>query len=427
MAKEQQPGLPTTPSDTSLTFGIDVSTGMNAYDFAARGVNIAAQREKRGIPESLPLPHGPWTMELMPTDLCNVGCSWCSHRTLRSEHVESVKVLRKSGDTTMQPYLARNTLMELLDALEVGGDTKGTYWAGGGEPLTAPYIVEAIERASQFSDVFLQTNAVLLNKFTKNTELLGTLRLISISAVGFDETSTESVHQNNTFHKIDTNVRTVMEMRNGFREENGPVALGRLKVNAKIMVDKTNYLQLPDLVHYWRDDLKIDIIAIRLVQDIYYGETTPTEDQAELSSDQKAELFNLIVANYPQDADLQKFANFLQLRQLTNKITRSCYSTTQGHFGVIDAKGDVYLGNPEIGNIEYSVGNINQQPWAEIWGSKRHKEIAERMNAEQLAGTCNKAFCRHTTANLGVEEYLDGKRKAPDEQEIMDEGYGAFM
>ena len=86
--------------------------------------------------------------------------------------------------------------------------------------------------------------------------------------------------------------------------------------------------------------------------------------------------------------------------------TRHCYNATDGHFACVDAEGEVYLGNPQIGDRRYSIGNILASSWHDIWRSPRHLEVISLMDALQQSAQCRLSACRHVRANIGAEQAL---------------------
>jgi hypothetical protein len=66
----------------------------------------------------------------------------------------------------------------------------------------------------------------------------------------------------------------------------------------------------------------------------------------------------------------------------------------------------VYIGNPEIGDRRYSIGNILTSPWTDIWRSARHLEVISLMDTLQQASQCRLSVCRHVRANIGAEHAL---------------------
>lgn len=109
----------------------------------------------------------PITIEIAPTDKCNLDCSWCSVRD-------------RPGDV-----LALTDIMQIIDKyVELGA--KSIELTGGGDPLMHPYIGEIIDYAHKKTRaVGLITNGLLLPKFNVR-RLTSKLMWMRISLSGLD-------------------------------------------------------------------------------------------------------------------------------------------------------------------------------------------------------------------------------------------------
>lgn len=100
---------------------------------------------------------GPITVHLMPQNLCNQSCSFCSYRMPENKNSEVF------DESTHIPI---ERMRELIGDLVVGG-TQGVEVTGGGEPLAYPHFDEMWSLLLEHGlAVGLVSNGVLLSKHT---------------------------------------------------------------------------------------------------------------------------------------------------------------------------------------------------------------------------------------------------------------------
>ncbi len=220
-----------------------------------------------------------------------------------------------------------------------------------------------------------------------------------------------------TFERVVGNIRKAVEMKKAYGL---PVT-----INTKILVDRINFKFLPQIVGYYHD-LGVGNISIRLVDDFNYGGNGPRSPSVQLLTPEKLELYEIIQRSQTPHPTLMAFADSLSTQSAKPRVTTHCFNAIDGHFACIDAWGDVYVGNPEIGELRFCIGNIINQPWHEIWKSETHYQIIRLMDRMQRDGVCNSSLCRHVKANQGAEDYVKGALKIPDAKTIL-ASYGSFL
>lgn len=386
------------------------SQGQDNYDFKRRAALVRQLKTELGLGELEPLP-SPWTLEIEPTLYCNARCHFCSYE----KDIEKFKKSRvKRGDKF---GLSKNVVIKTLETIKDAATTKGTYWSGGGEPLVWPHFSEAVKYAATFSDVFVQTNGICLNRYLNSPEGLLVFRLISVSVFANTAEMHQRIGGTKSFERIIKNIRDTIAMKRKYGLD--------ITLNVKIMVDTVNYPLLPAIVKFY-EDLGVDSIGLRLVQDYNYGGVGPRKISVELSREQKAELFKIIESSDYQHPSLKVFAQTLIGKKAKTIITKHCYNAIDGHFACIDAWGNVHIGNPEIGDDKFRIGNINQTPWEEIWKSETHSKVIRLMDEMEQKGVCASELCRHVKANIGAQEYATGMLGRQDRETVM-KAFGAFL
>jgi MoaA/NifB/PqqE/SkfB family radical SAM enzyme len=238
--------------------------------------------------------------------------------------------------------LAWERVRYLLEEIRDCGTTRGIFWSGGGEPLVWPHLTDAIIASSEFADVSLQTNGIKLDRLLTGPCVLGNLPVLSVSVYSDLREQHKQIAGVDSFERVSGNIRDAVAMR----DRHG----WSLTIGAKILVDRINYGRLPQIIRYYRI-LGADSVALREVQGANHG-------------------------------------------------------ATDGHFACVDAEGEVYLGNPEIGDRQYSIGNILASSWHDRWRSDRHLEVIRLMDLLQRSAQCRLSVCRHVRANIGAEHAL---------------------
>lgn len=377
-------------SSDRLTVAYDERTGKDTYDFGKRAVLVNNLKESLKLGEIEPLP-SPYTLEIEPTLFCNSDCDFCSYEEDRKTPV----------------HLSRDSVFSTLESIKEGGTTKGIFWSGGGDPLVWPYIVEATKFASTFAHNMIQTNGIALDKYLTGKDFEGNLRSIDVLALSCHSHNRElykTITRRDLFEVVTRNIRDVIEARNIFDLD--------MIISVKILVGDHNYLELPQIVEFYRN-LGVNSVSIRELQNYNYGGDGPRRKSVELSKDQRTAMSENILTSGTNDKTLLSFANrdTSKANISDNTKTSHCFNATDGHFACIDARGNVVLGNPEIGNSDMTIGNINLQKWRNIWRSQRHYEVIRKMDYEQSTNSCAKGLCRHVKANIGVENYIKGGKK----------------
>lgn len=385
--------------------------GTDAYNFGERAILVREIKTELGLAAHDPLP-APRTVEIEPTLVCSARCHFCSYEADIEKFRAEIR-----GRPALRNGLPRDVVLAVLDALRDGGTTAGTFWSGGGEPLVWPHLLEAVARAATFSAVSIQTNGIGLGRFFQDPESLRSLRLLTVSLYADNPEMHTRIAGVASFEKVIANVREVIEWRR---------RLGlTLTVAGKILVDAINYRHVAAIVRFYRE-LGLDVVGLREVQDYNYGGEGKRAVSVALTLEQKRELHDDTLGAAAPDPSLRIFAQTVMNTVAKPEITEHCYNATDGHFACIDGRGNVFIGNPEIGDARYCIGNVLESPWSAIWRSDRHRAVIEAMDRAQRAGTCASDLCRHVRANVGVQRYLAGSTGPSDRDRLM-RGLGAFL
>jgi radical SAM protein with 4Fe4S-binding SPASM domain len=102
-----------------------------------------------------------------------------------------------------------------------------------------------------------------------------------------------------------------------------------------------------------------------------------------------------------------------------------CWISALQYTAGVDPDGEIYLCSP-WSRKDYSIGNINRIDLPSIWGSKRHKEVAEILNAKLKSGQCHPLLCRHYYSNLAIDAFVEGLIPSLSNGDF-EEGYRRFI
>lgn len=322
--------------------------------------------------------HNPWSIEVQPTNKCNLSCEFCAYSKRRKRN----PIQLSSG--TM------NALVKSVKNLDV----KGVFISGGGEPLcwnsNDAKISNFIAEFSKNSDTALITNGTLL----KNDNLEAAKHCFYVMFSLYNPRYYKSGMTEKMYNQVIENLKNIVKWKRDVKAKLPFIIL-------KLIIDKNNYKDVP-LIYKEVESLGADNILFRYARN-YEGETN-----IEISSKQKKELSSLIM-NMKENIDANK-TNILDLAKgitletpgsVNVKKPAKCWIVDFGFYGAIDAAGDVYPCLFYLGDKDFSIGNVNDTPLEEIWGSKLHQRIIEKLHKEIKDDICRK--CRFMRYNEEIE------------------------
>jgi len=392
--------------DGGLTVSAD-RNGADSYDFGSRAELVSRVKSELGLPGLVPLP-SPWTLEIQPTLLCNARCHFCSYEELITGFRNKQRTLPAGQRTLGLPW---GRIQELLGEVSAPGTTRELFWSGGGEPLVWPRITDAIARSAEFAHVSLQTNGIRLGRLLADPPAMQNISVLSVSVYSDLRQQHKQIAGVDSFDRVSRNLQHAIRARDSHSWD--------LTIGVKILVDRNNFNRLPQIIRYYRE-LGADSVALREVQGSGHGSGS-THRPIQLLGREREQVRRQASA-VGADPALILFARALSGTHGILPVTRHCYNATDGHFACVDPMGEVYLGNPEIGDTRYSIGNIQASSWHQIWRSARHREVIKLMDQLQQTGLCSLRACRHVRANLGAE--LAAKRLPGRDADDTDQAMG---
>ncbi len=326
--------------------------------------------------ESNTLP--PFSIEIHPTSACNYSCIHCSYGQRNKSHQK----------------ISENAIKNVLNELTTKLKPNGIYLSGGGEPLTFPFWKNIFDKFTTNSvSCALISNGSLLKK--DDIETLSKLTYIAISVYSTKYDEYKYITRGNNFE----NQFSVPELFES-RER-------RPQVGARCVINGTNYRSVFDVYNQAIDSGFDYIIFIPAVDYENRGvglKNNEIEFLYEVFSKNK---FDNSVTNI--SSLIQKKFSYYKKENTNKNYNCHCLSLRTNAF--INYDGGVYLCQPHIGNIEYCIGNVNNNSFGQIYNGEKHNQVIERLNIAWKNGDC--ANCRCIGYNERIEQYKNTKNNTP--------------
>jgi len=350
---------------------IDINNILSANKF----IPIWLQREK--MKSDLLTPH---SIELHLTSVCNYDCYHCSYANRRKSAV----------------YLESEIVERLVDDLKTI-NPRGVYFSGGGEPTALKNWDKYIEQLSSNKiETALITNGSLIKQH--HIPILSKLNYIAISIYSTKNNVAQEITGNK---KINHSFALPKEIH----KQNGKVVVG-----ARCVINKYNYTEV------------VDIYNKAIVSGYDYLIFIPEIDYESrgicLTIDQINKMVKIVSSSHIDDrkTNLSSLAgNDFNFYSKKNEVYKQidCQAIKLRTNAFVNYDGGVYLCQPDIGNQEYCIGNINDERFIEIWNSEKHKNIIEKLEKRWRIGGCEN--CRSIAFNRNVYKYVHKEYNQPIE------------
>lgn len=287
----------------------------------------------------------PVRVVLEPTNLCNHNCIFCFYSDFRNKN---------------RVFLSSEKLFELAEDFKKM-DVKSVSLVGGGEPMIHPAIYDLIH--------WFHENNILISITTngssfKDSEIDTIVRASTYIRVSLNAAS-EQTHNlinapiNSQFDRIVDNIEKLRKHRDKIG--------ANMLIGTKNAIFDKNLHEIEDMVALG-EKLKVDYIMFAAV----VGES-PSGRQVLDEATEKLEKLN-------KKTPILLFHSFYKKPEKTPK----CISNPL--IGTVSANGDMYLcGFMDHSDGAYTIGNINETRFADLWGSKRHYEIYNSQDPEYCA------------------------------------------
>lgn len=258
---------------------------------------------------------------------------------------------------------------------------KSIIWTGGGDPLTNPAVVKAVEYARELGiDNGMFTNAVLLDR-VKADSLTKNLNWIRFHVGG----STAEFYAKN--HGVKPEIFDLVC-------RNIQYIAGKNKIDCGIgvAINQGNFEGVKEL----------PILALKLGVEYFQGKL----DFGQIGKDEYVNWwFSVVVPHFEK---LEKeLGNKVKIHVFNDPIVRkteASYCHAHNVITAITADGRVAYCKMRRDQEETSIGNIYENSLQEIFDSKKHKEIASYICPK----TCRilASFCPYRTTNEVIDELV---------------------
>lgn len=271
---------------------------------------------------------------------------------------------------------------------------KAAYISGGGEPTTLrgwEYYAEELVNGG--IEVALITNSIAIKP--EHYELLRRFNYIAVSVYSTDEDQYKKIVGSNHFvrqFELPKKVKT---------------SSSNLIVGARCVINGINYQKIFDVYKKAMDEGFDYIIFIPAV-DYERRRIDLTEEQKESVLEQIQRGVDEINPSTTNLLNVQKNKIGHYSKEYLPNLQKNfiCSAIEIRSNAFINYDGEVYLCQPLIGQSEYSLGNINETSFAQLWNGHRHKELIKRLNDKFAKGKCEN--CRAIAYNLSIDRYTCG-------------------
>lgn len=321
----------------------------------------------------------PWSIEIHPTAKCNHRCIHCSYKA-RNESRISIN----------------QDAMEKLITSVINMKIKGVYFSGGGEPTLYPNLKKYIEKLYKESiEVSLITNGTLLEE-SGIIDIANMLNYIAISVPSCNETTFEKITNSKFLNKV-------LEAPKKIKDKHG---LQAPIIGSRIVITNLIYKEVPEILETMKER-GFDYAIFKVVRDYEDRGLGLSQDKENYLKEKINELKdkNKINSNF---TNLDKIFDFKK----EVKFSEVCITNQLGMIANVNTDGTIYPNIVHIGDLDFCIGNINEEILTKIWNSKRHREVKENSNMKWKKCECKN--CRAIGYNQIIDTILKSVPKELD-------------
>ncbi|MHB9112936.1 MAG: radical SAM protein [Thermoleophilia bacterium] len=301
----------------------------------------------------------PISVEIHPTNRCNLSCLYCAYRHVRY-------------DEGLQELAFEHLIDELIACRPT---IRSVLFSGGGEPTLHRYLPEAVRRLHRSgADVGIITNGVVLNRDILDAYMQCTWIRFSVDTCQEATYSRlKSGGNRSVLPKVLEHIKTVVKAKAGSRYTLPTVGVSFIVTQES--QDVGALMACLDL----SSDLGVDYVMFRPLSEM-------DEEQITVPVSQMESLESAITDRARELNVVQQYHKFLEVynkmytEQLSNP-TKECPIVQEGLVTLVAANGEVmpcYMLYQGGYGHAVTFGNITEQPFREIWlGERRFRAIAD--------------------------------------------------
>lgn len=300
----------------------------------------------------------PPSVEIDPSNACNHDCGFCIYHSLHGAG---------RGER-----LSRDSLFSLVDQLHALG-CRSILFVGGGEPMTNPHTVDAIERAAALGLACgLVTNGSLVDAASA-ARLKQAATYIRFSLDAATRATHLALHRRDDFDRIVANLRALTEA-------DGPATVG-----AGYFMNDANVHEAPAAARLVKET-GADYIQFKTYSGL---QMEPGLHEHMLHAIDRA-------LDLPDETfDVHVMDRIFENRSFQVRGYSRCHF--QAMKTVINADGALYLCAQKRTDPAGRIGNVHEQSLAAIWNGAERRRVVESLDL------VNCPFCVHDRQNKTLE------------------------
>ncbi|MBI5953619.1 MAG: radical SAM protein [Chloroflexi bacterium] len=297
----------------------------------------------------------PITVEIHPTNKCNLRCKDCTFQDAdRTKEIDSA---------------ALNRVAQELICLKT---VKAIVWSGGGEPTLNSGLTNS---ANLFGQAGME-QGIATNGTYITDELADTIvKFFTYARISLNAASAQSylkMHAADKFAILKTNIERL-------RQKRDQAKIYKLTLGSSFLVYPENCQEIPMAIKN-ADDLGLDYLQIKPAV------LKRMVESFEFLCDAYHELSNLSFDQIKTTImiDIDKFQDLQSLDYGRN------YSTCWGalFYATIAADKNVYICCHKIGDEKYSFGSLGNESFQKIWFSDRKRDVLRSVNVSLCPPNC---------------------------------------
>jgi cyclic pyranopterin phosphate synthase len=289
----------------------------------------------------------PILVEFDLSNKCNHRCDFCTFNYVKDR-------------STLDGGIAKRSVEEFAK-----GGVKAINWTGGGEPLLHKDFSEIARLTHSFGiDQGIFTNGALLNDDIIDA-LLDTHSWVRISMDAATREMYKGIRKVDDFDRVVSNIRKLVSAK---KRKGSQTTIG-----IGFIITPNNHME----IRQFSELIK--------VLDVDYGQYKPCimrfNDKEQLSASWwKLEVKPVLEEVF--DNNKKAVVNLYKLTDLIESSFDKSYDKCYGHMfcPCIGASGDVWLCTHLRGLPKYSMGNLYENTFDEIWNGERRKEVIKEID-----------------------------------------------